>query len=144
MQGDSATIASEERSIRLLQQQWMQAWVEQDLETLERILAPEYALVVSSMPERLVTREQWISMLSRYTAQSFHYDKMVVRVFDDVAVVSSLGTAGGAQIDGADRSMTFFLTDVWRKSGDRWRVVSRCSSMPETASASASALTNSQ
>ena len=66
MQGDSATIASEERSIRLLQQQWMQAWVEQDLETLERILAPEYALVVSSMPERLVTREQWISMLSRY------------------------------------------------------------------------------
>lgn len=144
MQGDSATIASEERSIRLLQQQWMQAWVEQDLETLERILAPEYALIVSSMPERLVTREQWISMLSRYTAQSFYYDKMVVRVFDDVAVVSSLGTAGGAQIDGADRSMTFFLTDVWRKSGDRWRVVSRYSSMPETASASVSALTNSQ
>lgn len=133
-------MSDDEQAVCSLQHEWMQAWVDQDLETLDRILAPEYALVVSSMPEQLVTRKQWMSMLSRYTAQAFHYESMIVRVFGNIAVVSSLGTAKGGQIDGADRSMTFFLTDVWQKSSGQWRVISRSSSIPESASASVAAL----
>ena len=131
---------NDEQTVRSLQQEWMQAWVDQDVETLDHILAPDYALIVSSMPERIVTREQWMSMLGRYTAQAFRYENMTIRLFGEIAIVNSLGTAEGAQVDGADRSMTFFLTDVWLKSDDVWRVISRSSSLPEGASASVAAL----
>jgi ketosteroid isomerase-like protein len=132
--------SSDEGQIKLLQEQWMQAWIDQDLESIERILAPEFMLVVSSMPDKPVTRAQWIAMLPRYTARSFDYDNMLVRLFGQTAVTSSLGTAGGAQVDGADRSQTFFLTDVWRKRGGHWQVVSRHSSLPEPGSQSVDAL----
>ena len=134
---------SDEQTIRDLQHEWMQAWVDQDGETLDRILAPDYALIVSSMPERIVTRKQWMSMLGRYTAQAFRYENMTVRLFGDIAIVHSLGTAEGAQVDGADRSMTFFLTDVWLKSDNLWRVISRSSSVREGPSASVVALSRS-
>lgn len=130
----------DERELRRLQQEWMQAWVREDRPALERILAPEYQLIVSSMPERPFSREQWLAMIGRYTAEGFEYEKMVVRVFGDTAVVSSLGHIKGAQVDGKDRSGTFFLTDVWQRRGGRWQVVSRYSSKPEGETASAKAL----
>ncbi len=133
-------MGDDEETVRRLQHEWMQAWVDQDAAKLERLLAPEYALVVSSMPDRLVTRDQWMAMLGRYTAQGFRYESMIVRLFGNFAVVSSLGTAEGAEVDGADRSMTFFLTDVWLKSDDQWQVISRSSSVPEQVSPSVTAL----
>ena len=131
---------ADERQIRPLQSEWMQAWVEQDRSTIERILAPEYQLIVSSMPDRPVTREQWIGMLPRYTAEGFEYEKMSVRIFGDTAVVSSLLTPKNAKVDRVDRSFTFFITDVWRKRDGRWQVVGRYSSLPEQRTASAQAL----
>ena len=131
---------SDGQEIRRLQDEWMQAWIRQDRAVLERILAPEYALTVSSMPDRPISRSQWLGMLSRYTAMGFEYDQMQVRLFGDFAVVSSIGRAIGAQVDGADRSFPFFLTDVWRKRQGQWQVVPRYSSLPEGATESSKAL----
>jgi len=130
----------DEEELKRLQNEWMQAWVREDQRTLERILAPEYQLIVSSMPDRPISREQWLGLIGRYTAQGFEYEKMVVRLFGDTAVVSSLGHIAGAQVDGKDRSGTFFLTDVWRRRDGRWQVVSRYSSKAEGDTASAKAL----
>lgn len=132
--------AADEKQIRFLQNQWMQAWVDQDRNTIEKILAPEYQLIVSSMPDRPVTREQWIGMLPRYTAEGFKYEKMAVRIFGDTAVVSSLLTPTNAKVDGVDRSFTFFITDLWKKRDGGWQVVGRYSSMPEESTASSRAL----
>jgi len=129
-----------EQEIRRLQVEWMQAWVRDDRDALERILAPDFNLVVSSLPDRPITRAQWLGMLGRYTAEGFEYDKMSVRVLGDVAVASSLGRAIGARVDGADRSFTFFLTDVWKRQGGRWQVAARYSSMPEAEGAGSRAL----
>jgi len=126
--------AQDEAQIKALQQKWMQAWAEEDLDTIDEILAPEFELIVSSHPERPITREQWIAMLPRYKTNGFAYDRMYLRFFGEIAVVSSFGKALGARVDGIDRSFTFFLTDVWQKRGDRWQVVSRYSSIPETPS----------
>ncbi|MGI9076917.1 MAG: nuclear transport factor 2 family protein, partial [Gemmatimonadaceae bacterium] len=104
-----------EEQIRKLQNEWMQAWVREDRATLERILAPDYKLIVSSMPDRPVSREQWLALIGRYTAEGVAYDKMVVRLFGDTAVVSSLLNVTGAKVDGLDRSGTFFITDVWQR-----------------------------
>lgn len=136
----SAKRATDESEIKHLQQEWMDAWVRQDLATIERILAPDYTLTVSSMPSRPITREQWIAMLPRYTANGFQYQDMTVRLFGDVAVVSSVGRAVGAQVNGKDRSFPFFLTDVWTKRDGRWQVSARYSSMPEAGSDSSKAL----
>ncbi len=130
----------DEQEIKRLQNEWMQAWVREDRPVLERILASEYKLIVSSMPDRPISREQWLGLIGRYTAQAFEYDKMVVRMFGDTAVVSSLGHIRGAQVDGVDRSGTFFLTDVWQRRGGQWQVVSRYSSKPEGETSSAKAL----
>lgn len=132
--------AVEERAIKRLQQEWMDAWVQQDRAKIETILAPDYTLTVSNMPSRPITREQWIGMLPRYTAKCFEYRDMTVRTFGDVAVVSSIGRAIGAQVDGADRSFPFFLTDVWTKRDGRWQVSARYSSMPEQETESSKAL----
>lgn len=133
-------LQSDEATLRRLQDDWMQAWVDQDRDTLERILAPQFMLVPSSMADRPVTRDQWLGMLERYTAEGFSYRSMLVRLFGEFAVVSSIGQPQGARIDGADRSLAFFLVDVWQKRDGDWQVISRYSSMPEPPSPSVEAL----
>lgn len=130
----SATVSaqSDENEIRRLQQEWMDAWLRQDRAAIEQILAPDYTLTVSSMPSRAVTRDKWIELVGRFTAQSFEYRDMSVRLIGDLAVVSSIGRAIGGQVDGSDRSFSFFLTDVWVKRDGRWRVAARYSSIPES------------
>ena len=127
---------ADENIIRKLQQDWMDGWANGDLAAIERILAPDFTLTVSSMPSRPVTRAQWINMLGHYTCERFVYHDMIVRLLGDIAVVSSLGQAIGARVDGADRSFPFFLTDVWARRSGGWQVVARYSSIPEGGTAS--------
>jgi hypothetical protein len=45
-----------EAEIRAKQEQWMTAWQAADRTTLEQLLAPEFALVVSAQPTARVDR----------------------------------------------------------------------------------------
>jgi ketosteroid isomerase-like protein len=127
--------------IRAQQEAWMAAWIANDRAMLERLLAPEFALVVSARPEARVDRAMWLRTAgTEYTCEAFRYDAMQVRDFGDVVIVSSLATQRATAF-GQDRSGTFFLTDVWRISSDgAWRVIARYSSHAEPATASAQAL----
>ena len=127
--------------IRAQQERWMAAWVANDRATLERMLAPEFALVVSAQPHARVERAAWLRTAgTEYTCQEFRYEAMQVRDFGDVVVVSSLATQRATAF-GKDRSGTFFLTDVWRAGEDgRWQVIARYSSYAEPGTASAQAL----
>ncbi len=140
----SQAMSADEQEIRRLQHEWMNAWARGDRAAIERILAPDYTLTVSSMPARPVTREQWIGMLPRYTTKGFEYRDMRVRLFGHVAIVSSIGRGIGAKVDGVDRSFPFFLTDVWVKRNGRWQVAARYSSMPESGTDSAKVLDQSR
>ena len=133
--------ADVEATIRDAQERWMQAWRAGDRATLERLLDPEFALVVSARPADRIDRAAWLhTALGGYACESFRYDAMQVRDLGDVVVVSSLATQRATAF-GVDRSGTFFLTDVWRRAPDgAWRVVARHSSHPEPATASAGAL----
>jgi ketosteroid isomerase-like protein len=133
--------AEVEALIRTQQEQWMAAWMANDRATLERLLAPEFALVVSAQPEARVDRAAWLRTAgTEYTCEAFRYDGMQVRDFGNVVVVSSHATQRATAF-GRDRSGTFFLTDVWRAdAAGAWRVIARYSSYPEPSSASAEAL----
>lgn len=122
-----------------LQSAWMQAWIDRDRPTLEAILDEDFVLTVSANPSAPVTRSRWLAATETYLATDFSYDWMHVRLFGDMAVVASTATQT-ASVGGQDRSGTFFLTDVWRKTDGRWRVAARHSSRPETGSDSSEKL----
>ena len=128
-------------AVRAQQEAWMAAWIANDRATLERILAPEFALIVSSRAESRMERAAWLRTAgTEYTCEEFRYDGMKLRDFGDVVVVSSLATQRATAF-GQDRSGTFFLTDVWRMGADgAWQVIARYSSYPEPGTASAQAL----
>jgi len=131
-------VASE---IVALQEAWMAAWIANEGAVLERMLAPEFALVVSARPEARVDRAAWLRTAGgEYSCESFRYDAMQVRDFGEVIVVSSLATQRATAF-GQDRSGTFFLTDIWRPGADgAWQVIARYSSHAEPATPSARAL----
>jgi len=128
-------------SIRELQQAWMEAWIARDRATLERMLAPEFALVVSARPEARVDRAAWLRTAgTEYVCESFRYDGMQLRDLGEIVVASSLATQRATAF-GQDRSGTFFLTDIWRRGSDgEWQVIARYSWYPEPGTVSAAAL----
>ena len=133
---DSLTVATE---IARLEQQWATALVQQDTAVLHRLLAPEYALVLSASPQRPVMREAWLATLPEYQTRSLTIGGLTVRVLGDLALASFIGDLS-ARVRGTERRGKYFITDVWRRQNGTWRVSTRYSSRPEEASSSTRAL----
>lgn len=120
---------------------WMQAWVEQDRAVLEDSLAPDFALIVSAMPEQLFERDRWLATCDVYRCSSFGYRNVQVRELAPGFAVMSAIAEQRASLGEADRSGSFFLSDVWRLEPDgKWRVCARYSSHPEPVGISSKAL----
>ena len=133
---DSLAVAAE---IGRLEQRWATALVQQDTVVLHRLLAPEYALVVSAAPQRPVTRAAWLATLPEYQTQSLTITGLTVRVLGNLALASFIGDLT-ARVREVERRGKYFLTDVWRWQNGAWRVIARYSSRPEEASRSTRAL----
>lgn len=129
-----------EQTLSTLQHQWMEAWRQQDAAKLEAILADDFVFTLSTDPTKPYSRADWLRIaLGGYTCESFAYEKMAVRLLEPYAVVSS-HYIQKASIGGTDRSGRLFLTDIWRRDGETWKVVARYSAWPEPTSASTQAL----
>ena len=133
---DSLTVAAE---IARLEQRWATALVKQDTAMLQRLLAPDYALVVSASPRRPIIRAAWLATLPEYQTQSLTITGLTVRVLGDLALASFIGDLA-ARVRGVERRGKYFLTDVWRQQNGEWYVIARYSSRPEEASSSTRAL----
>ena len=122
-----------------LQRRWMQAWVEDDLETCERLLAPEFRLR-SVATDTIVDRDEWLRQVreGRVQATAFSYDEMAVEVLGDTAVTMSR-TTQQAKIADRDWSATLNVTDVWVRRDGAWQVVARHASRPAGAGGEMSA-----
>jgi ketosteroid isomerase-like protein len=125
-----------------LERAWSDAVIAQDRAALERILAPEYCLVVSAAPDRPVPRATWLDGATGYYRMRRSDNSAVAAhpISEDVVVVSFLHEQE-ATVSGVDRSMTFFNVDVWRRDADGWRVVVRHSALPEANTPSSRAAT---
>jgi hypothetical protein len=134
-----------ETSIEGLSKLWMQAWIDQDRAALEEFLAPDYALVVSSVPEHVFDRGNWLdTAVGPYVCTRLSYDGVQVRDLGNGLVVMSAVADFDATMSGLDRSGRYFVTDIWRRvpgGAHGWQVCARYSSRPGDADASVRAMT---
>lgn len=107
-----------------LERTWMDAVRRKDLETLDRIVAPEYAYTASGQGRW--TRQRWMETVSVYDIHRFAFDDVDVRAYGDTAVVLSRYRQE-ASVDGVPRSGDFLITDIWVRRDERWQVVARSS-----------------
>lgn len=133
--------------IEELSKAWMQCWINQDRAALEEFLAPDYALVISSVPQHVFDRANWLrTAIGPYICTRFDYDAVQVRDLGDGMAVMSAVADFDATMEGFDRSGRYFVTDIWRQVPDsryRWQVCSRFSSKPGEADPSVRAMTRS-
>lgn len=125
--GDSARVAS---LIRHLEEEWARALIDQDSVRLDRLLAPEFALLTSANPDQPLYRKDWFALLPSYRTRALPISQLSIRVMRDIAIASFV-TDLQATVAGVDRSNVLFITDVWRNGSDGWQVVARYSSTPE-------------
>ena len=124
---------------------WMKAWMDQDRATLESILAPDYELVVSTIPTAPFHRQSWLeTAIGPYVCTRFEYDGVHMHRLGDEIVVMSAIADFDATIGGIDRSGRYWVTDAWRRAGDRWLVCVRYSGRPGEPDASVRALAEAQ
>lgn len=128
----SSTAAAD--AVRTAEQEWNAAIDRRDAAAMQRFLAPTYflAVAVQGRPAQVIPRETWLGSLALYDIRSYSIDDMRVNVYGEVAIVTMLFTQDAVVgPERRDRSAQFFITDVWVKHPDGWRVAERHSSRPE-------------
>jgi ketosteroid isomerase-like protein len=115
--------ASVEAEISLLERAWMNAWVERDRATCERVLADDFLL--TSARGVLMPKNEWLAAaMSSFTCTAFAWEELLVRPFGDTAIVHGRSRQQ-ASVSGQDWSGVFLVTDVWARRNNQWQVVAR-------------------
>lgn len=108
-----------------LERRWAEAVKLQDGATLKRILADDFTLAGEHPAGAVLDKTRYIDgALKDGKLSSYSFDKLNVRVYGDTAVVHTIYKQQAAG-PGKESSGEFLVTDVWVKSGKRWRVVTR-------------------
>ncbi|HYO88092.1 MAG TPA: nuclear transport factor 2 family protein [Candidatus Limnocylindrales bacterium] len=120
---------------------WKDAMAAHDRAALEQLVAPDFRLIVgvAGRPLQVMTRERWFGSIHLYEIETASFDDAQTTLAGDIGIVTLLWTQR-ATVNGADRSATFFITDLWRYEHNNWRVFERHSSRPEPPTASSETL----
>jgi ketosteroid isomerase-like protein len=112
-----------------LQQDWMRAVQERDMDRLEEIVSDGFRFTAIHLNPEPMSRDQWMAAArDGYTIVSFAYERMDIDVFRDTAIVHARYSQV-ASYHHTSLSNVFRLTDVWSRQDGRWRVVARHSSV---------------
>ena len=123
------TVEEDREELARLQNAWMQAVEDRDMEALERIVAPEFRFMAVHLYPEPMRRDQWMDAAREgYTIVSFAFETMDIDVSKDTAVVHSRYSQV-ASYQHVSLSNAFRLTDVWTRADGTWRVMARHSSV---------------
>jgi ketosteroid isomerase-like protein len=112
-----------------LQQDWMRAVQERDMDRLEEIVSDGFRFTAIHLNPEPMSRDQWMAAAREgYTIVSFAYEQMEIDVFGDTAIVHARYSQV-ASYRHTSLSNVFRLTDVWSRQDGSWRVVARHSSV---------------
>jgi ketosteroid isomerase-like protein len=113
------------RELRALEERFMKAVAERDIDFLERHLGEEFTLVTGRPGHETRGRSEWLEVTaSAYEIRSFRFDELEVLDYGEVAVVRSRYSQE-ASMGGAERSQSYLITDVWHRRAGADRLVSR-------------------
>lgn len=116
--------------IARLEQQWGEAFVARDFAFIERIVAPEYRLVVAA-PDGdygLTPRSDWMRNARQFTHHAFRVETVDVNLAGETAVASARGVWTVSFAPGQPATaIPFFVTDTWVRRDGRWQVIHRYS-----------------
>ena len=115
--------------IAQLERQWGEAFVKRDFDFIERIIAPEYRLVVADDEGHGVTlRGEWMKNARAFTHHDFVVETVDVNLAGDTAVASARGVWTVSMRAGMPpMPIRFFVTDTWVRRGGQWKVIHRYS-----------------
>ena len=97
--------------------------MDRDREAAESVLDPDYALVLVQPARAVMPRARWLEVLEDYVVHDYAVEESIldVDVDGDMATVLHRDRML-ATVLGEDRSGTFVITDIWRRTTDGWRV----------------------
>jgi ketosteroid isomerase-like protein len=111
-----------------LEQQWGEAFVNRDFDFIERIIAPEYRLVVAfeDGSHSITLRPEWMKNARVFRHKAFAVETVDVNRAGDTAVASAQGLWTVAFEPGKPaQPRRFFVTDTWVRRDGRWQVIQR-------------------
>lgn len=122
-----AKSVSVQQQLIKLEQEWANAYVTRDIQTLNRVMADDH--IYTDQDGTLLTKAQDLEEVKTgvFVATSFVSDDIKVRVYGDAAVVTGRNTIK-AQYKGKDASGQWRWTDTWIKRGGVWQCVATHSS----------------
>ena len=113
-----------------LEQQWGEAFVQRDFAFIERIVAPEFRLVVAQPDGRvdIIRRKDWMKHTRDWTHHAFAVEVVDVNRVGDTAIVSAQGLWTVTMQPGTPpQPIRFVATDTWVRRHGQWQVVHRYS-----------------
>jgi len=111
-----------EDTFKKREKEWRDIVMKHDAGGLERYMTSDAVLVT---PGRGVTnREEWIRDLQQMHADSYDLEVVRVKVYGDVALVTSKWTLAGLNGD-PKLSLKGNITDVWTLQGGEWKLALR-------------------
>jgi ketosteroid isomerase-like protein len=111
--------------LEALSVRFMEAVRDRELEWLEEHLGAAFTLTTARAGAPARGRDEWLAITAeRYVIEKFAFDEIEVLGYGTVGVVRSRYRQRGT-MDGADRTQTFLMTDVWVERDGRWQLVTR-------------------
>ena len=119
--------------LRRLEERFMTAIAERNLDFLRRHLGEEFKLTTGRPGHETRDRAEWLEVTATaYEIRSFRFDELEVLDYGDVAVVRSRYSQEATMAD-AERSQSYLMTDVWHRRDGAFRLVARhISPLPST------------
>jgi ketosteroid isomerase-like protein len=111
--------------IEALERRFMDAVRDRDMETLEVMLGERFTLTTGRPGAEVRGRAEWLDVTREsYVIDSYDFEWLEIDRYGDAAVARSRYRQTG-RMGEDDRTQPFLMTDVWVRTEQAWRLVSR-------------------
>jgi len=94
---------------------------QRDHEVAERVLHPDFALVLVHPAAAVMPRARWLETLDAYVVHEWDVEEQLTDTGDGIASVLRR-VRMRATVLGEDRSGTFIISDTWLRTSSGWQV----------------------
>lgn len=127
---DPGQTPAHEETVLKLEQTWADAVRHRDYATCDRLMsAGSFFVDGQNRRLRIASKNVWLQLIRTYDVTDFSFDDARIRVYGDTAVVTLVATEH-ARVAAEERTVQYFITDIWRHEDGAWKLAERHSSRP--------------